>query len=195
MLAFLDCSRCGTARRVQLNWPVRSMARQRSQSSGLISSTRPVGPAMPALLTRQSRPPSDFQRLIEEPRDLGAVGDVADGLRELRVALPGGGQRRLVDVADVHARALAHEGAGDLEPDARRPRRHQHAQALDAEVHVLLPLPILHGERVGARGRRLLRRLLLPLTLTLSPQAGRGDSLARRDEQMPRSLPSCAAAC
>ena len=57
MLAFLDCLRCGTASRTQLNWPVMSTARQRSQSSGLISSTLPVGPAMPALLTRQSRPP------------------------------------------------------------------------------------------------------------------------------------------
>ena len=60
MLAFLEALRCGTARRTQLNWPVMSMARQRSQSSGLISSTLPVGPAMPALLTRQSSPPSAF---------------------------------------------------------------------------------------------------------------------------------------
>jgi hypothetical protein len=50
----------------------------------------------------------------------------------------------------------------------------------------VLPLPahrqpchVLHqrGERAGVRGSRTLRRrhLLLPLTLALSPQAGRGD--------------------
>jgi diguanylate cyclase (GGDEF)-like protein len=50
----------GMAFLVQLNMPVRSMAMQRSQSSGEISSTLPVGPAMPALLTSTSRPPSAF---------------------------------------------------------------------------------------------------------------------------------------
>ena len=48
----------GTASRVQLNCPVRQTSRQRSQSSGFISSTLEVGPAMPALLTSTSRPPS-----------------------------------------------------------------------------------------------------------------------------------------
>src|ERR1700692_795528 len=56
--AFLLVRRCGTARRVQLNCPVRQISRQRSQSSGFISSTLDVGPAMPALLTSTSRPPS-----------------------------------------------------------------------------------------------------------------------------------------
>src|SRR6201746_247902 len=48
----------GTASRVQLNCPVRQISRQRSQSSGFISSTLAVGPATPALLTSTSRPPS-----------------------------------------------------------------------------------------------------------------------------------------
>src|SRR5258708_13037005 len=56
--AFLLLRKCGTARRVQLNWPVRQISRQRSQSSGFISSILDVGPAMPALLTSTSRPPS-----------------------------------------------------------------------------------------------------------------------------------------
>ena len=38
----------------------------------------------------------------------------------------------------------------------------------------LPPLPV-HGERVGVRGSHRPQRRLLPLTLTLSPQAGRGD--------------------
>src|ERR1700722_14337549 len=50
--------RYGTARRVQLNCPVRQISEQRSQSSGFISSTLAVGPAIPALLTRTSSPPS-----------------------------------------------------------------------------------------------------------------------------------------
>src|SRR6185436_9767575 len=40
--------------------PLRSTAMQRSQSSGLRSSTLPVGPAMPALLTNTSSPPRFF---------------------------------------------------------------------------------------------------------------------------------------
>src|SRR5580698_8741866 len=56
--AFLLLRNSGTASRVQLNWPVRQISRQRSQSSGFISSTLEVGPAMPALLTSTSRPPS-----------------------------------------------------------------------------------------------------------------------------------------
>src|SRR5437762_3080042 len=34
---------------------------------------------------------------------------------------------------------------------------------------LLLPLPVLHGERVGVRGSYECRRKWLPLTLTLSP--------------------------
>src|SRR4030088_884290 len=55
--AFLLLRNSGTASRVQLNWPVRQISRQRSQSSGFISSTLEVGPATPALLTSTSRPP------------------------------------------------------------------------------------------------------------------------------------------
>src|SRR5580704_7204776 len=56
--AFWLRRKCGTASLVQLNCPVRQISRQRSQSSGFISSTFDVGPAMPALLTSTSRPPS-----------------------------------------------------------------------------------------------------------------------------------------
>src|ERR1700730_18571397 len=56
--ALLLESRGGTVTRVGFNWPVRQISRQRSQSSGFISSTLEVGPAMPALLTSTSRPPS-----------------------------------------------------------------------------------------------------------------------------------------
>ena len=51
--------RSGTARRAQRNWPVRSISMQRRHSAGSISSTAPVGPAIPALFTSTSSPPSD----------------------------------------------------------------------------------------------------------------------------------------
>src|SRR5260370_14165846 len=56
--AVLLVRKCGTASGVQLNCQVRQISRQRSQSSAFISSTLDVGPAMPALLTSTSRPPS-----------------------------------------------------------------------------------------------------------------------------------------
>jgi hypothetical protein len=50
---------------------------------------------------------------------------------------------------------------------------------LPAHLHPLQALR-QRGERVGVRGSGTLRhrRLLLPLTLTLSPQAGRGNQPA-----------------
>src|ERR1700754_4110094 len=56
--AFVLLRSKGTASRAQLNCPVMQISRQRSQSSGFISSTFEVGPAIPALLTSTSRPPS-----------------------------------------------------------------------------------------------------------------------------------------
>ena len=87
MLAF----RWGMARRAQLNWPVMVMSRQRSHSSGSISSTRPVGPAMPALLTRQSRPPSvatasSIRRATWSRSDTSQKEPVAPGALVARLA-------------------------------------------------------------------------------------------------------------
>src|SRR6476659_283927 len=57
---------------------------------------------------------------------------------------------------------------------------------------VSFPLPIvLHdGERVRVRGSSLLRRLLPPLTPTLSPQTGRGSRASAGRASRP--WPSCA---
>src|SRR6202035_6087101 len=49
----------GTAKCAQRNCPVRQTSMVRRQSSGLISSTPPVGPAIPALLISASSPPSE----------------------------------------------------------------------------------------------------------------------------------------
>src|SRR5439155_18446976 len=52
----------------------------------------------------------------------------------------------------------------------RRSRARRHALLRRrCSVTSLSPLPVLHGERVRVRASRLLRRLMLPLTPTLSP--------------------------
>ena len=51
----------------------------RRQSSGSISSTPPVGPAIPALLTSASSPPSEACDVIEQARDVRLRGDVRLG--------------------------------------------------------------------------------------------------------------------
>jgi hypothetical protein len=76
------------------------------------------------------------QRLLEQPRDLSAVGHVASRARGLRVALRQRAQRLLLDVADMHPGALGEERTGDLEPDAACAGCHQDLQVLDAEIHV-----------------------------------------------------------
>ena len=151
MLAFLLALRCATASRAQLNWPVRSMARQRSQSSGLISSILPVGPAMPALFTRQSSPPSTLSA-SSNSRATCARSETSHTLCVSLGSLAfARGERLLVHVADVHLGALAHEGAPDLEPDAARARRHQHAQILDAEIHGNILPPVIPEFRASPR--------------------------------------------
>src|SRR5215207_4114507 len=102
--------RCGTASRVQLKCPVMSTARQRSHSAGSISSTRPVGPATPALLTRQSSPPSAASA-SSKSFALAPIGPVGLRARDLRVVLGERSERAVVDVADMDLGALAQEGA------------------------------------------------------------------------------------
>src|SRR3954466_8406449 len=58
MLGFLLSRRCGIARCAQWNWPVMLTASVRSHACGSTSSHLAVGPAMPALLTSTSSPPS-----------------------------------------------------------------------------------------------------------------------------------------
>ncbi len=118
MLALADLRSSGTARRTQLNCPVRSIAMQRSHSSGSIASTLPVGPAMPALLTRQSSPPRRCSPSSKKRCDAGRDDTSHTLVLELRIGLRELRERRLVDVADVHHGALAHERARDLQPDA-----------------------------------------------------------------------------
>ena len=133
--AFGLCFRCGTASRAQLNCAVRRTSRQRSQSSGLISSTRPVGPAMPALFTSTSSPPSacspsSKKQAASARSDTSPVECVQVGIARGQAV-----ERRSINVSDTNARALPNEGAGDLQPDPVRPGSDKHAQALNPKIH------------------------------------------------------------
>jgi len=78
---------------------------QRSQSSGRMSSTLAVGPAMPALLTSTSsrRDGAARPRTALDVAQVGHVGAaVGNGFRQL-------GERGPVHVADVHARPMVKE--------------------------------------------------------------------------------------
>ena len=77
----------------------------RRQSAGAISSTPPVGPATPALLTSASRPPSELstsanRRATSASEATSALVAPAAGMRGAKV-----GEEVVGDVADMHARA------------------------------------------------------------------------------------------
>jgi hypothetical protein len=100
---------------------------------------------MPALFTRQSRPPSfaspcskkssTWSRLETSQR----VAVMAASLFASRAIAA------RVHVADMHARALTHERARDLEADAVRARGNHHPQPGDSEIH--RDFPRLENER------------------------------------------------
>ena len=84
-------------------------------------------------------------------------GDLRPALAAQALAVQGG--------AD-HARVVEDEGVAGAE---------QIGEVADDAIVEPGPLsPLFRGERVRVRGSRLLRRVSLPLTPTLSPQAGRG---------------------
>jgi hypothetical protein len=99
----------------------------------------PGRPAMPALFTRQSRPPS-FARPSSKKRATWARSDTSHTLLDSAGSLARTRPRRFrVGVADVHACALVGEGPRDREPDARPARRDHHAQSTDLHVHLYSP--------------------------------------------------------
>ncbi len=109
---------------------------QRSHSSTGMSSTLPVGPAMPALLIRQSSPPRCLLDVGEQLVDVPASFDTSAS-----VALtPGKAVYRFVDrsldhVADVHARTGLVEHVGHRTTDATGAGGDQDALALDRYFH------------------------------------------------------------
>src|SRR5207302_684247 len=76
--------------------------------------------------------------VLEEVRHLLPRRHVAGGAADVRIALREPRERELVGIADLDLRALAHEGARDLEADARRTRAHHHAQPFHLHVHAFL---------------------------------------------------------
>ena len=115
------------ATRATLNWPVMQMSRHCSQSAGSISSTRPVGPAMPALLIRQSRPPSCLIAVVHHLGDLIAIGDVAQGAGGTGRGIGKIGQCIAIDVANVDPGPFAQKGLRGLQTDATGAGCHQYA--------------------------------------------------------------------
>ena len=135
MLALrLDLS-SGIARCAHRNWPVRSTASVRSQSASATSSHAAVGPAMPALLTSVSRPPS-AEVAAANSRSTAAGSATSHSIWPRAGSLAATAASAFaVDVADEDARAFANERARRREADAGRPRRHEHAQSFYLEVH------------------------------------------------------------
>ena len=86
---------------------------QRRHSAGSISSTAPVGPAIPALLMSASRPPSVGLHGGEHAVDVGLVRYVGLDRAGLRIGLAEGMKRRVVDVADEHARLMGKQPLDD----------------------------------------------------------------------------------
>ena len=73
----LALRRCGTASRVQLNWPVRSICRQRSQSSGFDLLDAAGRPGDAGIVDQHVEAAECCHRIREQARDRLAVGDVA----------------------------------------------------------------------------------------------------------------------
>ncbi len=79
-----------------------------------------------------------LEGLAEQTLDVAALGDVRAGLRNRRRAFLERRQRLLIDVADMHLGTLADEGACDFAADTVCTCRHQHAQRLDLQIHIIL---------------------------------------------------------
>ena len=99
----------------------------RSQSAGSMSSTAAVGPEIPALLTRIFEPFVMPRQVREHGVHLLHVGNVRAACGDFRVGGQAVGNRRFVDVADMHRDA----GAA---PGVRQSR---------ARFRMLPPLPVL----------------------------------------------------
>ncbi len=74
-------------------------------------------------------------RLVEQMLHGLAVGHIAPGLGDRGIGPGKRRQRRIIDVARVNLGAFADEGPRDGQPDAVGACRHQHAQAVDVEIH------------------------------------------------------------
>ena len=125
----------GTARRAHRNWPVRSTSRQRRQSAGSISSIGRGRPGDAGIVDQHVEPAQGAAELGEQAVDLRLVGDVGHGWRQARVRRAAMlGQRRLVDVAQVHPRAGRDQRLDDGAPDARGTGGHQHPLPVRPEL-------------------------------------------------------------
>jgi hypothetical protein len=99
----------------------------RRQSSGLISSTPPVGPAMPALLISASSPPREALTSSNS-----RATSASEGPRHSSLGMSGAivGEEFVGDIANMDPRATRYEQIGGCAPDTGRAGRDQNAQRL-----------------------------------------------------------------
>ena len=98
------CRFAGWHGRAQLNWLVRQVMTQRSQSSGLISSVRPVARRC-RHCSRARRARRARANVVEKSRaTFGAIGDIHTDAGEFWVARRQRRESIAVDVANMHAR-------------------------------------------------------------------------------------------
>ena len=120
---------------------------QRSQSSGRMSSTLAVGPAMPALLTSTSRPPQDLLHILEQALDVVELRHVGDGLRHRGKLLLGSAARAFSSTSQICTRAPCSTKVRAItRPMPGRARGHQDAQAFGGELHARC---IIHAGSTG----------------------------------------------
>src|SRR5438034_4922359 len=75
------------------------------------------------------------QRFLEETRDGGAIGDVANAAGQGRIGRGKRVERAFIDIAHVHTGALTDECARSRESNAARARGDEDASIVQLEVH------------------------------------------------------------
>ena len=128
MLPPPDARNAGTARRAQANMAARSTRSVSSTSSGVMSSTRLVGPAMPALFTITSSPPSSASA--------ASMNRSRSSVRPASANMPGwphAVSALAVHVRDERTAAAGDEAVGHHPADAARPAGDGDAQSRQVE--------------------------------------------------------------
>jgi hypothetical protein len=77
-------------------------------------------------------------RLVEKARDRIAIGDIAQRSAQFGIAGCERFERCLIDVANINARTLAHEGTRDLPPDSGGAGGNDNTQSSDTKIHLAL---------------------------------------------------------
>ena len=153
MLAFALAFSSGIACCAHRNCPVRFTASVRSQSRNATSSQWRGGTRDAGIVHERVEAAERGRHGVEEARDGRGIRHVADALGQCGIACGQCAERRSIDVADVHARAFAGEGACGRQPDARGARRHQYAQIAESRGPWHLHNPVWKTMRAAPSAR------------------------------------------